>query len=285
MHRNGGGVKAAVRAVVARAPLAAFEQDFFDAAREQFGDGVGFVLCGGEEVEFVTGGQEDVGRGEGLLECVVQAGRAEQFAAQVGVEGDAAAARLDGVQRVQGECAHAGRGECAAHQVQVVAAGDEGVAGGGRFEAAAGAVGDVEDEAAAAVCAVANEGAAGAFAGGDGDAAGIHAVLLQAAQVEGAEIVVADARDDGAGCAQFADLVDEDGGRTGGVGAGERLGFEEAITFAAGDDFDEDFADGEDFFHGCLCGFWVFVNDISSMRGSPVSSPQGEGDVSFCCRL
>ena len=32
-HGDGRGVKASVRAVVARAPLAAFEQDFFDAAR------------------------------------------------------------------------------------------------------------------------------------------------------------------------------------------------------------------------------------------------------------
>ena len=146
-----------------------------------------------------------------------------------------------------------------------------GVAGGGGFEAAAGAVGDVEDEAAAAVLAVADEGAAGAFAGGDGDAAGIHAVLLQAAQVEGAEVVVADARDDGAGRAQFADLVDEDGGRAGGVGAGERLGFKEAVAFAAGDDFDEDFADGEDFFHACASfGLsWWFVSLSAVWRARP----------------
>ena len=67
MHRNGGGVEAAVRAVVAGALFAAFEQDFFDAAREQFGDGIAFVLCRGEKIKLVAGGQEDVGRGEGLL--------------------------------------------------------------------------------------------------------------------------------------------------------------------------------------------------------------------------
>ena len=95
---------------MARARRTAFEDDFRDAARQQFGYRFFFVLCAGEKVELVAGGQEDVGVRQGLLQGVMQAGGVEQFAAQIGVKRYAAAARFDGVQGVEGKIAHAGGG-------------------------------------------------------------------------------------------------------------------------------------------------------------------------------
>lgn len=61
---------------------------------------------------------------------------------------------------------------------------------------AAGAVADVEDESAAAIGPVADEGAAGRGERIDLDAGNVDAVVLEAFEVDRAEVVSSDAGDD-----------------------------------------------------------------------------------------
>ena len=143
---------------------------------------------------------------------------------------------------------HARRVERCSHHVQVAAFLDEARGIAGKFDDAAGAVADVEDEGAAAVLAITHESAAGGALRIDLDAGRVDIVGLEAIEIDIAEIVVADARDDRAVLAEFANLIDEDGGRAGGEGADQRDGGPEAVATLGRDDLDQDFPDRQYFF-------------------------------------
>ena len=98
--------------------------------------------------------------------------------------------------------------------MEMVGRADQAFGGLGRAGRARGAVADVEDEVAGAVGSVADEGAASREVRMDRDGRGVDAVLLEAIEIDAAEIVGPDAGDHAAGLAELRDLVDEDRGRS-----------------------------------------------------------------------
>jgi hypothetical protein len=252
LHREGGLEQRARRVVMADARSAQLVDHRADPKRQQFGHRGLVILGARQQRQFLAARQEQVGQPEDFRHRRAQAGRVEDFLAQVRVEGERAAARLERPRRAQVQRREIRARQRRAHDVQVIGPGQRGVDTVLGRQAPAGAVTDVEDEIARAVGAIADEGAAGRAFGIDRNGRDVDAVAFQPVEIDPPEIVVADAGDDGAGLAQPRGLVDEDRRRAGRERPGQRQRLAKALARRVGHDLDQNLADDEHLLHRSL---------------------------------
>ena len=146
-------------------------------------------------------------------------------------------------------------------------------------------MGDVENEIPCAVFPVADKSAAGRPVRNGGDGRYVHAVTAQPLDVEAAEIVIANSRDNAGAAAATRDLIDENGGRAAWKGADQRLRLEKAVAHCRRHDFHEDFTrrNGRAFRVRRQCGY--LPHHLLHMHSAPTfpvgANPRRPGSVIF----
>ena len=249
LGREGRGRDPLAGAVVDAALRALLQQHHPPAGGEQARRGIGFRLAGAEMGEVGVARQQDVADREHGRNGVGDLGQPQQLLADVGVERDLGTGRLG-----QLDAAPHGRRDPRAeqgraHDVEEPAVAEQAGLELRRVEGGSSRVGDVEDEVAPAVCPIGDEGAARRRAGHPPDRAHLHPAGLQPVEVERAEIVGADAADQGGGGTDPRRLVGEDRRGTARIGPGEQAGLEEGLADPGRHDLDQDLADRDDLRH------------------------------------
>src|SRR5271166_99563 len=219
-----------------RAPLV---DDGADASSEDLGDGGALLLGGREQGEFGTARQEEVASTEQLFAGLAKAWQVQHLWPKIWVERNRAAARLHHLGGLEDDVDDPRREQGSPHDVQMIAAVENGARRGVELDAPRRALSDIVYKGAGAVCAVAHEGAACHGLGVDSDAADIDPVAMEAVEIDTAEVVVADAADHGGGLAEAGGLVDEDRRRARGKGTDELDRLEEAVPSLGRHDLDQ----------------------------------------------
>ena len=169
----------------------------------------------------------------------------EQFLADIGIEGDAAAPRFDHVDCMLRDLPGAGNGKGRAHDMQVAGTCDQRLARLIEADLGSSGFGDVENEVARAVVAITHESTASGIVATYRNCRDVGAIGAQPLDIDPPEIIVADRSDDAGRAAHPGALINEDRWRPARIGTSQRDRLEEAIAAVGRHDLDQDLADSD----------------------------------------